>query len=202
MRHVNTAMTIGAIFDFDGTITNRDTLLDFLVFSRGWPRVALGAMVLSPTLTLYALGVIDNTKAKEKVLIYFFSGMNAQVLEQIGREYAHTRIPRIIRPKAAERMQWHKREGHRVLIVTASPELWVKPWAESLGVEFVATRLEIVAGKLTGKIEGPNCYGAEKVKRVREAVDLESLSYVYAYGNSNGDREMLGLADESFYRAF
>ena len=70
------------------------------------------------------------------------------------------------------------------------------------GIELIATKLEFKAGKLTGKFATNNCYGAEKSHRIKELFDLELYDYIYAYGDSRGDKEMLALADESFYKPF
>ena len=196
------AESIIAIFDFDGTITRRDSLADFIRFSRGWFRMAAGAVVLGPVLIRYALGILGNKEAKERVLKYFFAGMPAGHLKELGTRYALMRIPRIVRASAMDRIRWHQEQGHRVLIVTASPALWLKPWCDREEIELIATQLEEADGTITGNLAGANCYGAEKAARLKQEIDFSAVEYVYAYGDSHGDDEMLALADEPHYSPF
>ena len=85
-----------------------------------------------------------------------------------------------------------------MVVVSASPETWIRPWCEAQGMEAIATRLEEREDRLTGKIAGRNCQGEEKVRRVREIIDLDSYTRIYAYGNSSGDMPMLSLAHERY----
>jgi phosphatidylglycerophosphatase C len=100
-----------------------------------------------------------------------------------------------LRPDVRERLDWHRAEGHELVLVSASPELYVTPIGRRLGFdEVLATRLEVDAdGRLTGRLEGANCRGPEKVARLRTWRG-EGLTVAYAYGDSTGDREMLALA--------
>jgi len=87
-----------------------------------------------------------------------------------------------------------------VAVVSASPENWVKPWCDAHGVHCISTRLAVNNGTISGKIQGKNCYGPEKVTRINEAFNLADFSDIVAYGDSKGDREMLRLAYESHFR--
>ena len=78
-------------------------------------------------------------------------------------------------------------------------EEWIEPWASKYGAQVVGTELEAVSGTLTGRLNGANCRGGEKARRIAALVDLKSYDKIYAYGNSSGDREMLLLADEKVY---
>ena len=71
-----------------------------------------------------------------------------------------------------------------------------------MGVRLIATNLVIDQGKITGNIDGNNCYGEEKVNRIKQLYDLNSYSIIYAYGDSSGDRPMLALAQKPFYKPF
>lgn len=188
-----------ALFDFDGTITDRDSLFDFLRFTFGSFRCAVGALVLSPVLALYIGRFIPNWRAKESVFRHFLGGLDAGEFRRAALRYSLERLPEIVRPLAVERIEWHRRKGHRILVVSASVEDWMEGWCAKLGLELIGTRLESREGRITGKIEGRNCNGPEKVRRIREAVDLDRCGRIYAYGNSDGDRDMLALADERYY---
>lgn len=195
--------SVVAAFDVDGTLTRRDTLLPFLWRVAG-PLQFVGYTIrLLPVLLRYALGQIPNGKAKERVLGQFLGGRSVAEIERVARAFATETLPRLLRTEALERLRWHRRKGHRVVLVSASPELYLRPWAETEGIDTVlATRLSTEAGRLTGHFDGENCYGPEKRRRLRAAVpDLDDVD-VYAYGNSRGDRELLDMADHAFYRSF
>jgi HAD superfamily hydrolase (TIGR01490 family) len=191
-----------ALFDFDGTLTRKDTLAEMIRFMYGGWRYYRGLAVLSPQLLLYKLKLIPNQDAKEKVLSYFFKDVNHQEFQEQCRQFAAKVLPALLRPKAMDVLLHLKAAGSRIVIVSASPEDWVGPFAISIGVEYLATSLEVREGRLTGKIDGVNCHGKEKVNRIRSAVDLLKYDRIYAFGDSAGDRQMLSLATHPFYKAF
>ncbi len=191
-----------ALFDFDGTITKNDTLIKFIRFAVGDIKFIRGMIILSPMLTAYKTKLIPNYKAKEYMLSYFFKGMSEEKFKQIANEYSLRHINPILRPKAIERIAWHKERGDRVVIVSASIECWLKPWCDQNGLELIATKLEIKNGSITGKMKTKNCYGIEKANRVKKIYNLKEYDYIYAYGDSHGDKELLELANEKFYKPF
>jgi HAD superfamily hydrolase (TIGR01490 family) len=191
-----------ALFDFDGTLTCRDSLPDFIRFAVGIRKMVIGAMHLAPILGAYAAKRIENGPAKEKVLGYFFSGWTIRHLKEVGAGYASSRIPEILRPRARERLEWHRNQGHVIAVVSASPDIWLQTWAESLGLQLICTSLEEENGRFSGRYKGINCNGIEKVRRIRERFDVDSFDTVYAYGDTSGDRPMLALADKPFYKPF
>ena len=109
----------------------------------------------------------------------------------------------MIYPKAIEKIQWHRQKKHEVVIVSASPHDWIEPWATPLGIsKIIATKLEIVNNKLTGKLADKNCNHEEKVIRIKKEIPGIEGYEVYAYGNSKSDRFMLSMADKQFYKEF
>lgn len=191
-----------ALFDFDGTITTDDSLIKFIRHTVGDMKTLWGMIMLSPMLITYKLKFIPNYRAKEKMLSYFFKGMNEQQFKEVAEEYSLKNIHMILRPKAMEKITWHKEQRHTVVIVSASIECWLKPWCDQNELELIATKLEMKDNIITGKLLSKNCYGIEKIHRVKEKYTLNDYEYVYAYGDSQGDKELLKLADESFYKPF
>lgn len=191
-----------AFFDFDGTITTNDSLLRFIRFAVGDVKFLVGLTVLSPILILYKLKLIPNHRAKQIMLSYFFKGMNAEHFLKIANEYSLSHIQKIIRPKAMERIQWHHDNGDCVVVVSASLECWLRPWCQQNKLELIGTQLEIKANQVTGKLLTKNCYGIEKVNRIRQNYNLNDYETIYAYGDSRGDKEMLKLAHEKYYKPF
>jgi phosphatidylglycerophosphatase C len=191
-----------ALFDFDGTITNRDSLIEFTRFVMGPNRFFRGMIWLAPALALYRAGLVGSQKAKENFLTYFFKDFSVAEFDKLGHDFATGPLPMIVRPAALERIIALKQSGYRVVVVSASAHNWIEPWASAIGVEVIATRLQSVNSKLTGKLEGKNCNKEEKVNRIRELIDLNDYSYVEAYGDTSGDLAMLKLANKSYFRPF
>ena len=107
-----------------------------------------------------------------------------------------------MRPAARERLRWHLDQGHEVVVVSASLDLWLAPWMHREGLRLVSTRGRFEGERFTGELDGANVHGPEKVRALGEHVDLQGYGVVYAYGDSSGDLEMLGLAHEASYRPF
>ncbi len=191
-----------AFFDFDGTITTQDSLPDFIKFAIGKPKYYLGLCLLSPILLAYVLKLLPNHSAKEKMISYFFKGWPEKTFQAVANEYSINKIDPIVRHKAIEKLRWHLEQGHKVVIVSASMKSWLKQWCDTQNVELISTQLEIKQGKLTGKFATKNCHGKEKVNRIKEQYSLQDYSYIYAYGDSSGDKDMLKLANEAFYKPF
>lgn len=189
-------------FDFDGTITTSDSFIKFIRFVVGDIRFILGMTVLSPMLVAYKLRLIPNYTAKQAVLSYFFKGMSEAQFQTAARDYSLENIDAILRPKAMAKIAWHKEQEHKIVVVSASIESWLKPWCNQHGLDLIATKLEIKEGIVTGKLLTKNCYGMEKVRRVKERYNLDDYDHIYAYGDSRGDKELLELADEGFYQPF
>jgi len=150
----------------------------------------------------YKVGLVAGERMKEKVLTRFFKGLSPETLEQMGEKYVREALWGIIRESAVEKIREHQGKGDEVVIVTASIAQYVKPLAFELGVGLIATELEVRDGLLTGRLSGVNCSGPEKVRRIREAFDLEKFSSIYAYGDSPNDREMLAIAGFPFMKYF
>lgn len=190
-----------AVFDFDGTISDRDSLLPFLRYAVPKRRLALGIPALMPTLAGHGFGLISNSSAKETVLARYLKGMSEAEFRRLGELFAAGILPRLVRPAALERIEWHQRHGHRLVLISASLEAYLEPWGRTAGFDDVlATRLQASGGRLTGRFNGSNCHGAEKVARLRALLgDVEGV-VGHAYGDSRGDRELLAVASHPHYR--
>ncbi|GEP98604.1 HAD-IB family hydrolase [Chitinophaga cymbidii] len=193
---------VAVFFDFDGTITTKDTLFEIIRFQKGSAALYGGLLILSPLLVLFKLKVITNQRMKEIVLRFFFKNDSLPVFQQLCDDFCRHRLPSLLRPKALNAIAWHQTEGHAVYIVTASAENWVEPWSRTLGIPCLGSKLEVKDGRVTGLLNGKNCNGDEKVCRIREAVHLTTFETIYAYGDSSGDKEMLALAQHKGFRAF
>jgi len=191
-----------ALFDFDGTVTRKDTLIRFILFTHGRLRFVLSMLWLFPFLAAYKLNLYSNEKAKQRMLAWFYKGWNYAEFKRKGEEFGRNILPSLIRRTALEKISWHLKKNHRVLLVSASVEEWVRPWCDLTGIECVCTRMEVKDNRITGKLSTRNCYGPEKVNRVKNTLSLGSYDTIYAYGDTKGDREMLAIASKPYFRHF
>ena len=189
-----------AFFDFDGTLTGRDSLMPFLSYVVGKKRFILGMVRLSPILLRDVTRFDCNDRAKERLVRHFLAGFLLGQLRSLGEAFASDRLPKLLRATMMERLQWHQSQGDACVLVSASLDIYLRPWAERARFsDVLCSRLAVNPdGIVDGTFEGANCFGAEKARRMREWMAGRRVDYVYAYGDSCGDREMLAMANEGY----
>lgn len=193
-------------FDFDGTLTQRDTLPAFIRFACGRRAFWLGFLLHSPLLVLMKLRLYPNYKAKQRLFSWYFQGMKMADFDGLCHDFA-TNSRLLLREEGLAALRRAAGEdAAAVFVVSASIENWVRPFFLEDGlaaVEVLGTQVEACDGRLTGRFLTPNCYGAEKVRRIRERLSAPREHYfITAYGDSRGDKEMLAYADKGYFRAF
>jgi len=191
-----------AFFDFDGTITTKDSLLEFIRFTKGDLKYFFGFLFHLHYMLAFLMKLKSNQKFKEIMLEYFYKGTSAKEFETMCINFADKILPRIIRPGAMEEIKKLKESGSLVVIVSASPEEYLRRWCDKMGIQVIGSRLEVKNGLITGKIVGKNCHGPEKVRRILELHKMEDYEVIYAYGDTSGDLPMLQLATNSYYKPF
>ena len=191
-----------ALFDFDGTISDEDSFRGFIIYYCGYSKFILGSIILSPIYLLYVLGLIKNNFMKEMAISFYFKNESVTNLWNKGKQYSDNEIDKIVRGKAREKINWHHSQGDRVIIVTASANIWLDSWCSRNGIELIATELEEMDGRITGKLVNGNCFGIEKFIRVARLVNVKDYEEIYAYGDSRGDLELLDFANKPFYKPF
>jgi HAD superfamily hydrolase (TIGR01490 family) len=199
------APSVVAAFDFDGTLTRGGSVWPFLVAIRGRRPVVTAGVVLAGRLALAAaFGGRFADEAKEALFRRTLAGLRADELAGPAAAFGRSHYRRHARADVRARLEWHRTRGHRIVIVSASLDCYLAPLAADLGVGLVATRLAVGPdGRLTGSYDGRNCRGSEKLARVRqwmaETGDTTGAGAItdvlWAYGNSDGDRQLLGAAD-------
>jgi HAD superfamily hydrolase (TIGR01490 family) len=197
------ARRVLAVLDFDGTLTRRDSFLQFLEFVLGRRRLWMTLLRNGAALAAYRVHLLPNWRAKELLLCHALRDLSAEEIETCATRFAHDVLPSLVVPQAWDRVTWHRDRGDVVAVVSASLEVYLRPWAERNGIAHVAgTRLRFDgAGRLMG-LDGKNCFGAEKVERLRLLIPSLHQFHVVAYGDSLGDRELLRAADRAYFRPF
>ena len=189
-------------FDFDGTLTRRDTLIEFIRFAKGDKAFLLCFLRYSPLLVLMKLGLYPNWKAKQRVFSHCFRGMAVDTFNSLCSRFACDKA-RLMRPKGMKKLREVLAEGGKVVVVSASVNNWVEPFFAGIGgVYVVGPMVEEREGVLTGRFLTKNCYGEEKVTRLLQLFPERTQYWLTAYGDSRGDFELLDFANESYYRPF
>ena len=212
-----------AAFDFDGTLTKRDTLMPFLRRGLGWPWFLWALLVCSPWLAAFALRLIPNHVAKQKLLLVTLKDRTLAEMDDWTSSWLAHDFPGQLQSWPMAQLAEHKQAGHCCVMVSASPDVYLKRVAKQLGFDaLLCTEMAIVDGRLTGQMQTPNCYGEQKVIRLKAWMAErfgESLRgsfrgsfggsfgspanavIQFAYGDTLGDKPMLRLAENAFYRS-
>jgi phosphatidylglycerophosphatase C len=194
-----------AAFDFDGTLTRRDTLFPFLALSLGWPRLLWVLLLSGPWLIAYILGLMSNHQAKARVLKVSLAGRSQEVVERKARHFVEQYLPGQWEPWGMAQLLQHRQMGHRCVVVSASPGIYLHLLAANLKMDgLLCTEMIVKNGCYTGAMATPNCHGEQKVLRLqdwlRDTFPADVQPLIYAYGDSVGDVPMLRLADHAWYR--
>lgn len=192
-----------AIFDFDGTISSKDSTKFFLKLSRGSTTFFYGYYIRFFHLSILSrLGLYDHKKLKEKRIYFFLNDMSLKVFQLHIDNFHSTFFNKYLKKTALNRLDWHKKNDHKIIILSATISNLLKEWSLSNNFFLIANSLLIKDGKVTGKFDRPDCSYEEKVFRLQEHINLENFEYIYAYGDTPSDRAFLNLADEAFFEYF
>ena len=184
-----------ALFDFDGTLTTKDSLGEFIKFAVGKPTYYFKLALFSPIFFLYKTKLMDNSYAKELLFRLYFHNIDETKFRAVAKEYGETTINDILREEIYKKFLKHIEDGDRVLLVSASMRCWLEPWAIKHNVDLLCTKLAFKDGKFSGYFATKNCHGEEKLIRIKKHLNLSDYTEIYAYGDSSGDDAMLAIAN-------
>ena len=199
------AQPVVAAFDFDGTLTWRDTLLPFLHRLLGTPTLLWVLFVCSPWLAAYALRLISNHRAKAVLLRASLAGRTQAEVQRCALAFVKDDLPLQWRPWGLRQLVQHQHAGHRCVLVTASTSPYMHLVGASLGVDAVlCTEMEVVDGRYSGRMATANCHGEEKARRLQAWLATvygpDQPVELHAYGDTRGDLPLLRLAQHRWYR--
>ena len=195
-----------AVFDFDGTLTKRDTLIPFLARGLGRPRLVWALVRCSPWLLAFALRLIPNHVAKQKLLLATLKNRTTAKMDDWTNRWLAQDFPGQLQSWTMARLAEHQQAGHCCVMVSASPDIYLKRVSQQLGFNaLLCTEMAILEGQLTGVMKTPNCHGEQKVVRLKAWMAARfgaaaGGAVLYAYGDTPGDKPMLRLAAHAFYR--
>lgn len=187
-----------AIFDFDGTLTTRDTTFGFIFFYAGSVKAIFSLLCILPMVIFAKLGKVKMQTVKEKLFQIVLGGHAMHDVKIYGDLFSSHEIPLILHPVVYPEMKKLHEEGFEILLLSASCSLWLEKWCEREKIRLLCSELEVENGCYTGNLKGRNCYGEQKVVRLREVYDLNRISEIVAYGNHHSDSYYMKLAHKSF----
>ncbi len=188
-----------ALFDFDGTLTMRETFPDFMRYAVPPLRLAIGSVLLAPVVFGYRRGWVAGNPTRASIVQVGLRGVDAARLRAQGEAFARDVLPGVQRPEAMARLAWHRGRGDRIVVVSGGLDVYLAPWCTAQGVELSCSVLAERNGRISG-YAGAQCVGEEKVRRVRALCDPVDYAAVHAYGDTHEDHAMLAMAHHRTYR--
>lgn len=203
-QHVNTTTPQHALqlilFDFDGTLTTKDSLLAFFKFTHGKLHFWWNMLVSLPIILIWKLGLINAENGKNLIFNIFYKGWSEAKLAETGKAFVKERIPEILFDGAIDLVKSYQKDNNKIALVSASIDVYLKPFCQQYHIKCICTELTFENGIYKGKLATKNCNKTEKVKRVAAVYQKSDFEKVVAYGNSSGDKAMMDWADESHFR--
>ena len=184
------------LFDFDGTMTRKDTFPAFIFFVFGRAKGILGFLIHAPYILFYYFGVLNGSSLKQKIVSYFFKGKDTDAIRKNGIAFAEELNVNGMNIEVMNDFMQYQLKGFDLCIVSASLDIWIAPFAKIYNIKYICTETEVAGNKFTGKLKTPNCNGKEKANRIKVAYNLSEYENIIAYGNSKGDEAMMNLAKE------
>lgn len=195
LANMDSTGRVAAFFDLDKTIIASSSAL---AFSKPLLRKGLinrrAALKSAYAQLMFSLAGADaqTTERLRAQISALCAGWDVAQVSNIVNETLHDVVDPLIYAEAAELIAGHQRDGHDVIVLSATGQEVVRPIAEMLGADSVATRMEIVDGRYSGQVEF-YCYGEQKAVAARElAVERGyDLAQCYAYTDSSTDIPLL-----------
>lgn len=189
-----------ALFDFDGTITTREMLPDFLHCAVPKWRLRFWKPWMLPLVVAARAGWMSGSTLRAILAWVAFRGMPETEYEARALAFARDALPGVLRPEMMARIAAHKANGDTVVVVSGAYDVYLKHWCAAHGLDLIASTLEVRDGRLTGRYAGAQNVLAEKARRVRERYDLAAYREVHAHGDTPEDEHLLALGHRRFYR--
>ncbi|MDF2418583.1 HAD-IB family hydrolase [Acinetobacter beijerinckii] len=183
-----------ALFDFDGTLYPKDSFTGFIFYTLSKRHIVRKGLQILPWIQAYYLSLYPAHSMRPRLFQSMFKNISADFVDKLAEEYAQ-KIVKNLDPKLFKQLQLHQQKGDQIVLVSASVDLYLKPICNFLNIELICTQTEIKSGLLTGNYISEDCSCEQKKIRIQQQYNLDDYQYIYAYGNSEEDLEMLSLAD-------
>ncbi|WP_193331785.1 HAD-IB family hydrolase [Pseudoalteromonas ulvae] len=187
-----------ALFDFDGTITEREMFSVFLRFSAPTYRKWLGNLIVIPCYLLYQRGLFSPVKLRKLTAFLGLAGRRFSDVDKMGCRFSHDVIPQYLRENALAQIRMHQQKGDVVVVVSASLDVYLSHWCKQHDLLLLCNQVKVKHGFVTGTFKQADCSNQEKVNKVKQRLDLSDFDTIYAYGDTEEDLAMLAIADEKY----
>lgn len=187
-------------FDFDGTLTKEDTMFSFLKFYNP-QKFYINFIKYIPLFIMLKIRLADAERVKMSFISSILKDETEENLNQKSLLFFEKNYPKIIRENALSFIE-NIDKNNDCYLVTASLDIWTKPFAEKFGMKLLSTQALFKNGRYTGVFATKNCNGKEKVNRIKKAIEGQKFDKIIAFGDTSGDKEMLSWADEGYFRFF
>jgi HAD superfamily hydrolase (TIGR01490 family) len=196
-----------AFFDFDGTLTYKDSFKTFLQSTCSLPLFFFKYYISCLAILLrYRIGKATIEEVKYRRAQVFLQGFSTEKINEMSNHFNINYLTKILKKSGLERVLWHQTNGHRVIIVSASFDFLLSPFCRQNNIEYITNNLmpnnSNFGGNKVGAFNQPDCNYEEKVKRIHAYLDISEYSEIYAYGDTEGDRPMLALANKPHFCFF
>lgn len=190
-----------ALFDLDGTLTRGDTFRGFVLkLLLAHPARWLRAPLLAFPIAGFMLKLVDRGQLKGAFLHLLFAGMGRAEVEAFARRYATAVMAGFVFPEALAALRAHLAAGDHVVVLSASPDLYVHEIGKLLGAhQSYCTEIRWDGDRLDGRLAGPNRRDQEKVRVLAALRAANPGLPVIAYGNSSPDLDHMRLCEEAVY---
>ena len=192
-----------AIFDVDYTITKKETLMQLYkyVIKRDIGNIKFLPRALYSGI-MYSIKVYDEKRVKESFL-KFIDGIDENDLAILVKDFYSDVLENILYKDAIKMMKDLKSQGYKVYLISASPEFYLREFYAIKEVDMViGTKFTIDSGKFIRKMEGENCQGEEKVRRLKEVLKKENIEVdfknSYMFSDSLSDKPLLDLVGNAY----
>lgn len=191
-----------SVFDFDGTLTRRDSFVPFLLFAFGKRKFFTRMIRMIPSIIRFLTKGLSRDELKATLIASFLTGVREDWVKEQALKFREAYWTRLMRPSGLKSVAAEVASGARVTICSASPCLVIQPFAVQLGIDLIGTELEVKDGLLTGNISGSNCRCEAKVHRLVAVYGDLSHYRLRAWGDTRGDHELLAAAQDAHWRHF
>ncbi|ANF81583.1 phosphoserine phosphatase [Acinetobacter sp. NCu2D-2] len=186
-----------ALFDFDGTLYPHDSFTGFIFYTLSKRHIIRRGIPILPWILAYYAKLYPAHKMRPKLYQAMFKGITVKDIS-IKRQHYVLKLLQNLHPELLKQLLQHQAQHHRVVLVSATVDLYLKDVAEQLGIDVICSKVEVKSGILTGRYTTEDCSNTHKKQRIIQQFSLEQLQTIYAYGNSHEDLEMLSLSHQPY----
>jgi len=190
------------VYDFDKTITKRDSFTLFLKFLFGKRLYYTKLLSMYKDAIKYCLGKISRDELKARLIKKFLTNVPEELVINKAELFCKKYADKLLIPDAVTSIAGARTFVKEITICSASPEIMLLPLANMLNIKLIGTRLEVKHGVLTGLIVGKNCRAEEKVVRLKEKFGELTDYTLHVWGDSPGDYDMMRIANKCHWRPF